>query len=72
MEDPPVFVVDGKPLAVTWANIDVDRAEIVVLLMSGGARSGNLHVQLHRVHSENGVANVREKVALGTVNLWMD
>ena len=72
MEDPPVLIVDSKPLTVARTNIDVDRAEIIVLLVSGGAGSGNLHVQLHRVHSENGVADVGEEVALWTVNLCMD
>ena len=72
MEDSPIFVVDSKPLAVTRTNVDVDRAKVVVLLVSWGAGSGNLHVQLHRVHPKNGVANVREKVTLGTVNLWIE
>ena len=71
MEDPPVLVVDSKPLTVAWTNIDVDRAEIIVLLVSRGAGSWHLHVQLHRVHSKNGVANVREKVTLRTVHLWI-
>lgn len=30
----PVVLVDGKPFAVTRPDVDVDRAEIVVLLMT--------------------------------------
>lgn len=30
----PVVLVHSKPLAVTGTNVDVDRAEVVVLLMS--------------------------------------
>ena len=30
----PVMLVHREPLAVSWANVDVDRAEVVVLLMA--------------------------------------
>ena len=71
VEYPPVLVVHSKPLTVTWTNVYVDRAEVIVLLMSGCAGPRHLHVQLDRVHTKNGVADVREKVALRTVNLFM-
>ena len=44
VEDSPVLVVDSKPLTVAWTNIDVDRAEVIVLLVSGGAGTWHLHV----------------------------
>ena len=69
MEDSPVLVVDRKPLAITRADVDIDRAEVIVFLMSGSAGSRNLHVKLDRVHAKNRVANVREEVTLWTVHL---
>ncbi len=35
VEDAPVLVVHREPLAPSRANVDVHRAEIVVLLVSG-------------------------------------
>ena len=69
MEDSPVLVMHGKPLTVAWTDVDVDRAEVVIFLVTRGAGSRHLHVQLDRVHTQNGVADMREKVTLGTVNL---
>ena len=33
-DDPPVRVGHGEPLAVTRADVDVDRAKVVVLLVT--------------------------------------
>ena len=62
VEDPPILVVHGKPLAVPWANVDVDGAEVVVLLMAWGSGPRHLHVELDRVHPHNGVSDMREEV----------
>lgn len=55
----PVRVGRGKPLAVTGTDVDVDRAEVVVLLMARSSTVGDLHVQLHGVHAEDHVTDVR-------------
>ena len=44
VEDAPVLVVDGKPLAVSWANVDVEGAEVVVLLVARRPGPGHFHV----------------------------
>ena len=70
MEDTPVLVVDSEPLAVPGANVDVDGAEVVVLLVAGSPGPRHLHVQLHGVHAQDGVPNVRQEVGLGGGHLW--
>lgn len=30
----PVILMDGEPLTVSWANVDVHRAEVIVLLVT--------------------------------------
>jgi len=59
----PVVVGHTEPLRVAGADVDVHGAEVVVLLMAGGPRTGHLHVQLHRVHAQDLVAYVRQHVA---------
>ncbi|CAN7996541.1 unnamed protein product, partial [Ixodes pacificus] len=59
----PVLLGRGKPLAVSGPNVDVHRAEVVVLLVARGAAAGHLHVQLHRVHAQDRVPHVAQHVA---------
>ena len=70
VEDPPVLVVHSKPLAVPWTYVDVDGAEVVVLLVAGGPGPRHFHVQLHGVHAQDGVPNVGQEVGLWTGHLW--
>jgi hypothetical protein len=42
----PVVFMHCKPLAVPWANVDVDRAEIVVLLVACRGRQKDMTGQL--------------------------
>lgn len=58
----PVGVGHGEPLAVAGPDVDVDRAEVVVLLVAGRPRAGHFHVQLHGVHAQDDVADVRQHV----------
>ena len=69
MEDSPVLVMHGKPLAVSRADVDVERAEVIVLLVARGPGARHLHVQLHRVHAQYRVANVGQEVRLRAGNL---
>lgn len=69
MEDPPVLIVHSKPLAISRPNVDVDGAEVVVLLVSWCPGSRDLHVQLHRVHAQDGVSNVGQEICLGAQEL---
>lgn len=69
VEDTPVSVVNRKPLTIPRANVDVDRAEVVVLLVSWGSGPRHLHVQLHRVHAHNSVPNVGQEVRLRACHL---
>lgn len=52
VKDAPIAIVDTEPLAVARADVDVDRAEVVILLVTWGPRTLNLHVQLGGVHSQ--------------------
>lgn len=92
----PVVFVDGEPLAVSRADVDVHRAEVVVFLVACSTteetwrcvlallkgtfpsfnlqewvpptwRSAprNLHVQLDRVHAQDGVSHVAQHVPAG-------
>lgn len=58
----PICVGRRKPLAVTWADVDVDGAEVVVLLVARRSTVGHFHVKLNGVHAEDHVADVREHV----------
>ena len=42
LQRPPVLVGHAEPLAVPGPDVDVDRREVVVLLMTRRPRSGNL------------------------------
>ena len=71
MEFPPVLVVDSKPLAVPRADIDIDGAEVIVFLVSRGPSTWHLHIQLYRVHAQDGVSNVGQKVSFRTGHLYI-
>lgn len=59
----PVFVGHSKPLAISGSNVDIDRTEVVVLLVTRCAAAGHFHVELDCVHSENDVPHMTEHVA---------
>lgn len=61
----PVRVGRREPLAVARPDVDVDGAEVVVLLMSRRPAVGHLHVKLHGVHPEDHVTDVGEHVGSG-------
>ena len=63
MNDTPVIFRCAEPFAVARPNVDIDGAEVVVLLMPWGARSRHLHVQLHSVHAQDVVSHVTQHVA---------
>lgn len=58
----PVRVRRGKPLAVARSDVNVDRAEVVVLLVARRSTVRDLHVELHGVHAEDHVTDVGEHV----------
>lgn len=61
----PVRVGRGEPFAVTGTNVNVDRTEVVVLLVARSSTVGDFHVQLNGVHSEDHVTDVRQHVGCG-------
>ena len=58
LERAPVFVRHAEPLRIPRTNIDVDGAEVVVLLMSGSSRARDFHVKLYCVHAQDLVTDV--------------
>ena len=69
MKHSPVPVVDSEPFTVPGSNVNVDRTEVVVFLMAWCTSSRHLHVELDRVHTEDGVTDVGEKVTLRALDL---
>ena len=63
LDSAPVLVGASEPLAVPRADVDVDGGEAVVLLVSGCTRARHFHVQLHGVHPQHCVAEMRQHVA---------
>ena len=63
VHDAPVLGRHAEPFAIARADVDVNGAEVVVLLVAGRSRARHFHVQLNAVHTEDGVADVREEVA---------
>ena len=59
----PVVLRHAKPLTVSWADVEVDRAEVVLLLVGHRPGAGNLHRHPDRVHPDQLVAQVGEHVA---------
>ena len=51
LHDAPIFVGHGKPFAIARTNIDVNRTEVIVLLMARRPRARHFHVQLYTVHT---------------------
>lgn len=60
---PPVRLRYRKPFTVSWSNVDVDGAEVIVFLMTWYPAPRHLHVQLDCVHTQDGVTHVTEQVA---------
>lgn len=54
----PIRIGRSKPFTIAWANVDVNRAEIVVFLMTGRSCVGHFHVELNRIHPENHMTNM--------------
>lgn len=65
IDDSPIGVRYREPLAISRPNVDIDRAEVVILLMSRGSRTRHFHIQLHRVHTQDHVTYMGEHVACG-------
>lgn len=61
----PVRLGHSEPLAVPGPDVDVDGAEVVVLLVARDPAPRHLHVELDRVHAQDGVTHVAEQVAGG-------
>lgn len=61
----PVRVGHREPLAIARADVDVNRAEVVVLLVPWSPAPRHFHVQLDRVHAQNHVPYMREHVPGG-------
>ena len=61
--------MDSEPFTISRSYVHVDGAEIIVLLMSGGSSTRDLHVQLYGIHPLDGVADVREEICLGARHL---
>ena len=59
----PVVLWHPKPFAVTRADVQVDGAEVVLLLVRHGPGAGNLHRHPDGVHPDQLVAKVGEHVA---------
>lgn len=62
LDGSPVSVGNTKPFTIAGPDINVDGTEVVVLLMARCAASGDLHVQLDRVHTQDDVTDMRQHV----------
>lgn len=58
----PICIRNGKPLTVPGANVDINRTEIVVLLVAGRSAARHLHIQLNGVHAQDHMAHVAQHV----------
>lgn len=61
----PVCIWYGEPFTISWTNVNVYGAEVVVLLVSRRSRAWHFHVQLDRVHSKDYVTHVRQHIRCG-------
>lgn len=62
MNPTPIGIGHSKPLTVTWPNVDVDGTEVVILLMPRCPTTRHLHIQLHRIHAQNHMTNMRQHI----------
>jgi hypothetical protein len=51
----PIVLRHSEPLAVPWPDVNVDGAEVVILLVGGVPRTRHLHRHLHSVHPQQWV-----------------
>lgn len=58
----PIGVRHGEPFAIARPNVDVDGAKVVVLLVARRPAARHFHVQLHSVHAEYDVTDVRQHI----------
>lgn len=55
----PVRVRNAEPLAVARSDVDIYGAKVIILLVTGRTTTGDLHIQLNCVHSQDHVPDVR-------------